>query len=137
MSQYYLSILADLMEVNPLNPLVLPDPYENTQSLRANVRKFYRLIRWSLSTNDRIGALVNAYYLGYLLEERASTPAERTKCRKLLTKHYVIACIRVYNLFNIIGIQQIYRSQRISYWIFRKINRQDFCQLLVDATTLV
>ena len=45
MSQYYLSILADLMEVNPLNPLVLPDPYENTQSLRANVRKFYRLIR--------------------------------------------------------------------------------------------
>ena len=58
---------------------------------------------WALTNNNRIGALVNAYYLGCLLEERASTPLERTTCRRILTKHYVLACTRVYNLYNIVG----------------------------------
>jgi hypothetical protein len=135
MSQYYLNIFADLMESNPANPTILPDPYIETQSLVSNVRMFYRLIRWSLTTNNRIGALVNAYYLGCLLEERATTPLERRNCRQVLSKHYILACTRVYNLYNIIGIQQIYRSQRTHYWMFRKISKQDYCQLLVDATS--
>ena len=125
------------MEINPPDPLVMPDPYINNRSLTSNVRMFYRLIRWSINTNDRIGTLVNAYYLGYLLDERASTPVERRKCRKILSKHYVISCTRIYKLFVIIGIQQIYRSQRSIFWMFRKINRAEFCQLLQDATNVI
>jgi len=137
MTQYYLKIFADLMELNPPDPLVLLDPYLSNRSLTANVRMFYHLIRWSITTNDRIGTLVNAYYLGYLLEERASTPLERRKCRKLLTKHYIITCTRIYKLFYIIGIQQIYRTQRTLFWMFRKITRAEFCQLLQEATTII
>src|SRR4051794_23496222 len=83
MTQYYLKIFADLMEINSPDPLVMPDPYIENRSLASNVRMFYRLIRWSINTNDRIGALVNAYYLEYLLDERAFTPLERRKCRKI------------------------------------------------------
>jgi hypothetical protein len=137
MSQYYLNIFADLMEINPTTPLVMPDPYNTQHSLSTNVRMFYRIIRWSLGTGDRIGTLVNAYYLGYLLEERASTPNERRKCRKLLTKHYVLSCTRVYNLYNFLGVQQLYRSQRSSYWMFRKLSRKEFCQLLQEAGTML
>jgi len=104
MTQYYLKIFADLMETNPLDPFVMPDPYIENRSLTYNVRMFYRLIRWSINTNDHIGTLVNAYYLGYLLDERASTPLERRKCRKILSNHYVIACTRTYKLFVLIGI---------------------------------
>jgi hypothetical protein len=137
MSQYYLNIFSDLLEVNPTNPMTMPDPYNAQQSLSTNIRAFYRLIRWSLRTNDRVGSLVNAYYLGYLLEERASTPSERRKCRRLLTKHYILSCTRIYNIYNILGIQQLYRSQRSSYWMFRKITRQEYCQLMQDAGLLV
>jgi len=98
---------------------------------------FYRLIRWSINTNDHIGMLINAYYLGYLLDERASTPLERRKCRKILSNHYVIACTRIYKIFAITGIQQLYRSQRSIFWMFRKITRDEFCQLLQDAASLI
>src|SRR5438045_9694176 len=72
MTQYYLTIFADLMEINPTNPVVIPDPFMTNRSLTSNVKMFYRLIRWSINTNDRVGTLVNAYYQGYLLYERVS-----------------------------------------------------------------
>ena len=80
MSQYYLNIFSDLLEVVPANPIVMPDPFNEQQSLGTNMKMFYRLLRWSLRTDDCIGALINAYYLGYLLEKRATTPMERRKC---------------------------------------------------------
>ena len=104
MTQYYLTIFADLMEINPTNPVVIPDPFMNNRSLTSNVKMFYRLIRWSVNTNDCVGTLVNAYYLGYLLDERASTPVKRRKCRKILSNHYIIACTRIYKIFTITGI---------------------------------
>ena len=137
MSRSYLNIFSDLLEVNPNDPIVMPDPYNEQRSLSSNIREFYQTMRWSLRTGNRLGALVNAYYLGYLLEKRASTPLERRKCRRLLTSHYILACTRVYNLFLIVGIQQIYRSQRSSYWMFRKVTRQEYCQLLSHALTLI
>ena len=137
MTQYYLKIFADLMETNPPDPLIMLDPYIVTRSLTFNVRMFYRLIRWSVNTNDPIGTLVNAYYLGYLLDERASTPVDRRKCRKILSNHYIISCTRIYKLFVIIGIQQLYRSQRSIFWMFRKITRDEFCQLLQDAASII
>ena len=121
MTQYYLTIFADLMEINPTNPVVIPDPFMTNRSLTSNVKMFYHLIRWSINTNDRVETLVNAYYLGYLLDERASTPVERRKCRKILSNHYVIACTRIYKIFAITGIQQLYCSQRSIFWMFRKI----------------
>ena len=137
MTQYYLNIFADLMEINPPDPFVMPDPYIDNRSLTYNVRMFYRLIRWSINTNDRVGTLINAYYLGYLLDERTSTPLERRKCRRLLSKHYIIACTRLYKIFVIVGIQQLYRSRRSVLWMFRKITRAEFSQLLQDAANVI
>jgi hypothetical protein len=133
MTQYYLNIRSDLLENNPTDPIITPDPYIERRSLGTNIKMFYRMLRWSIRMNDRVGGLLNAYYLGYLLEERASTPVERRKCRKILTKHYIIACTRVYNLYTIAGIPQLYRAQRSSFWMFRKLNRREFNQLLQDA----
>ena len=87
--------------------------------------------------NDRISELINAYYLGYLLEERLSTPSERRKYRSLLSKHYLEACIRVYNLFRIVGVKQIYCTQRTSFWMLRKLTQTEYIQLTNDALTLV
>jgi len=137
MTRLYLNVLADLMETQPWDPHVDPDPYDPLKTLGENVRIFYRLIRCSARSNNRIGALVNAFFLGRLLEERASTPRERRQCRRLLTGHYVYACTRVYKLFSITGIQQLYRTQRIGFWIFRHLSKSEFDQLLLDALSLL
>jgi len=137
MSHLYLKTLADLMETQPPTPSISLDPYDNSQSMTENIEMFFRLIRISLQMNNRIGTLVYAYYLGYLLEVRASTPKDRKKYRKVLTRHYTYASIRTYNLFSIQGIQQIYRTQRIEFWSLRLISLPEYRQLLTDALSLV
>jgi hypothetical protein len=137
MAQYYLNIFSDLMETTPHDPFILPDPYDINQDVKSNIKTFYRLIRWSIKMNDRISGLVNAYYLGYLFEERLTTPSQRRKHRNTLSKHYLDACTRVYNLYKIPGIQQIFRTKRTSFWMFRKISRPSYIQLTQDALTLL
>ena len=137
MSQYYLNIFADLLEPNPLNPIVMPDPYDERKSLTTNIKMFYRMIRWSLRTNDRIEGLVNAYYLGHLLEERAAIPLERRKCQQTLTKHYILSCTRVYNLFVTLGVQQLYRTQRSSFRMFRQLKRNEYTCLVHEVGTMI
>ena len=73
--QYYLNIFSDLLETDPIDPIISPDPYDNDLNMRTNIETFYHLIRWSIRTNDRISGLVHAYYLGYLFEERLSIPS--------------------------------------------------------------
>ena len=80
MSQNYLNVLADLLETILANPMIMPDPYDDHNSLEENIKMFYHLLRWSLAINDCIRGLVTAYYLGYLLDERASTSDKRTRC---------------------------------------------------------
>src|SRR3954447_9583682 len=137
MAQYYLSIFSDLLETNSLDFPITSDPYDSNQDMKSNIEAFYRSIRYSIRINDRISGLVNAYYLGYLLEVRLSTPSQRRRYRNVLSKHYIDSCIRVYNLYKIIGIQQIYCTRRTSFWMFRKISRTTYIQLIQDAFTLL
>jgi hypothetical protein len=135
--QYYLNIFSDLMETDPLDPFIMPDPYDQTQDVQTNIESLYCLIRWSITINDRTSALIHAYYLGNIFEKRLPTPALRNQYRHVLSRHYREACTRVYNLYRIVGIQQIYRTKRTSFWMFRKIKRTTYAQLLQDAISLM
>jgi hypothetical protein len=135
--QYHLRILSDLLEQEPADPLVMTDPCRNSQNLQMNIETLYRLIRWSVTINDRISGLMYAYYLGQIFDERLSTPSLRRQYRNVLSKHYLETCVRVYNLFKVTRPQQIYRTKQTSFWMFRKVKRTDYVQLLQDAITLL
>src|SRR3954451_3723771 len=137
MAQYYLSIFSDLLETNSLDFPITSDPYDSNQDMKSNIEAFYRSIRYSIRVNDRISGLINAYYLGYLLEVRLSTPSQRRRYRNVLSKHYIDSCTRVYNLYKILGIRQIYCTRRTSFWMFRKVSRATYIQLIQDAFTLL
>src|SRR4051812_40075424 len=135
--QYHPLIFSDLLEITPIDPLIMPDPYDENHSVKTNIKMFYRLLQWSSRMNDRISGLINAYYLEYLLEERLFTPSEQRKYHSLLSKHYLEACVRVYNFFRIVGVKQIYCTQRTSFWMLRKLTRTEYIQLTNDTLTLV
>ena len=92
-SQYHTLIFSDLLETIPIDPLIMPDPYDKNYSVKTNIKMFYHLLQWSSRMNDQISELINAYYLRYLLEERFFTPSERRKYCSLLSKYYLKACI--------------------------------------------
>ena len=54
----------------------------------------------------------------------------------MLTAHYIGCCIRIYDLFSIQGIEQIYRTKRCFFWMFRALKRQDYIRLTREAKDL-
>ena len=140
-SRLYNEILADLRESNPTDPFILPDPYNPNRSIFKNARDLKKYMRWSTVSNDRIGGLVNAYYLGYLFEERIHDRPKSTrvnrKCRKQVSRHYVVAATRVYRLFKILGPQQLYRTKSISYPDFLLLKKGELSQLIQEAALII
>ena len=114
----------------------MPDPYSENISLKQNIANLFYQLRWSLRTDRRIEGLVAAYYLEQYLEQRCFTPAQKRVCRRMLTTHYIRCCIRIYDLFSVQGIEQIYRTKRVFFWMFRAIKRQDFVRLTREAEDL-
>src|SRR5215211_7163940 len=102
---YYNRILKDLQRVTPVNPIIIPDPYDPTLSIKENVeREYHRLLR-SIRSRNRIISLVNAYYLGKITETYANT-VERSVAKKILTRHYADVCKRVFLLFEPLGLNK-------------------------------
>jgi hypothetical protein len=93
-SRQYNEILADLKETEPFDPFILPDPYDSNKNIFKNAQTLKKYMRWSTVSNDRIGGLIYAYYLGYLFEERIhDKPKSRVnkKCHRQVPRHYVVA----------------------------------------------
>ena len=74
MAQYYLPLFTDLLETDPVNSFILPNPYNVSLNIRSNIEEHYCQIRWSIRINDRLSGLVYAYYLGQIFEEKLSSP---------------------------------------------------------------
>jgi len=140
-SHLYNEVLADLNEPDPIDPFILPDPYNSNKSIFWNARNLKKYMRWSTVSNDRIGGLINAYYLGYLFEERIHDQPRSSrisrKCRKQVPRHYVVAATRIYRLFKILGPQQLYRTKSISYPMFLDLKKNELSQLMQEAALII
>ena len=134
--ELYTMILSDLYRTHPTNPFIMPDPYNSDLSVEENIMELYHQIVSSTRINRRIEALVASYYIGFYMERKVLSPKQRIRIRRQLTTHYAIACTRIYSLFRIIGIEQIYRSTKTIPWMIRKITRKQFRELIETAEGL-
>ena len=112
----YNKISKDLRRITPVDPVIIPDPYDPKLMFKENVKREYHRLLQSIRSSDRITSLVNAYYLGKMTEVRANTK-ERTMSKKIITKHYGDICRRIFLLFEPLGVEQIYRTKdfKLSY----------------------
>jgi hypothetical protein len=78
-------IRRDLQRNVPANTLTFQPLYNANDTTPNKARALYHQLRRAKSTNNRLGLLVNAYYLGELLELHTTTPAERTMCVRKVT----------------------------------------------------
>jgi len=131
--EFMTEILSDLGETSPQRPMTMPDPYDEGIMLERNVADLFYQLRWSIRIDKRIEGLVMAFYLGQFLERRPLTPQQRMRCRRLLTTHYITCCVRIYDLFSIQGIEQIYRTKKTCFWMFRSIKKHEFTRLITEA----
>ena len=103
MNNYNL-ILEDLQQILPTYITVLPPFYNPADSPEVKVKALNRQLQRSKSNNNRVELLVNLFYLGELLEIHLDLN-ERSKGVKLITHYYLFLSIRVYYLFEVLGVE--------------------------------
>ncbi|CAG8824006.1 32848_t:CDS:1, partial [Racocetra persica] len=106
MSNNFNEILANLLSMIPVYPNPIPRPVDRTPSLQDQIVKIRNKL---LRTRPymRKTQLAYTYYLGELIEEN---PLEQRIIRREVSIYYYKASIRVYNIFESLGIQQIFRA---------------------------
>jgi hypothetical protein len=132
-SAHYQAIHDDLLETLPLNPIVLPNTYNENIDLFKNVKNMYGYLVRSARRRDRLTTLANAYYLGQVLEYRTRDNTERNLCGQMLSDHYRGACTQIFRIYEPLGLECLYRSRQARLWMFRKLKKPEVDQLTQEA----
>src|SRR5947199_3265129 len=128
MSSRFNQMVDDLKRKTPENPVVLGNPYDEGLTIDRNLQQIYRHLLRSIRTGDRILSLVNAYYIGEILEVTA-LPHERTSIRRILTPYYVEVIRHLYNIYELLVVEQLYRTKDLRISHFRNVSKSSITGL--------
>jgi hypothetical protein len=67
--------------------------YTNNMKLKKKIEIIYRMLRRASTLRNRILMMINAYYLGQLIEKETFSPSQRTHFKGMITKYYYTASI--------------------------------------------
>jgi len=125
-------ILQELQRPLPEEMFEPPRPYTSNMTIDEKVKRTYRSLLKARRVKNRILILLNAFFLGQLLNDDIS-PAQRTLQCQTMTTHYHQSATRVYHLFETFGIQQIMVTQALTLTWIRKLKSAEFQDLLCKA----
>jgi hypothetical protein len=115
-------------EIQPMEP-----PYQADATLTQKVRLIYQTLLRSTRMRNRLLSLVNAFYLGQLLDGTTTSPAQRTILMAKITKHYCRTAIRVYHLFENLGVQRIFATRCLTLTMVRQLKSTEYQALLLKT----
>jgi len=127
------TIITELMETDPVSPTVMPNPYQESRSLDDNITRMSQYLVRMLKRKDRLISLTIAYYIGQALECRPITPAERSLASDRLTAYYRDCCLRIFSIFEPLGVEQISRTKEVKVTLFRTLKRKEVNDLANTA----
>src|SRR4051794_7257963 len=81
-------IQTELLEIFLTNSEPLISPYEKGQENKQKLKLAYQSLKRSIKRKDCLTALVNAYFLGKVLNETEG-PRQEYQLKKELTSHYI------------------------------------------------
>jgi hypothetical protein len=132
----YLLISADLNEIEPIDPTVPPPPYNSSTSAVAKIKITYRQLLRAKRLHNRISILEYAFYIGQLIENEL-TPSQRTNIKSSLTDYYYRVCVWTYYIFEVLGVQQIYRTKNTTLAIISRLKSREYRDLANEGLSLI
>ena len=132
----YSIIFQDLYGILPLTIDEYSVPYCKEMKLEQKVRMIFMKLHQALKLKNRILSLVNAFYLGQLLEVEAITSFEKMIGPKIVTKYYFTSAIRTYYIFQA-NPEQIYRTTNTTIRLIYQLKSAEYRQLSLDLCKVV
>jgi hypothetical protein len=133
MSDDFRAIFEDLYQ-DPLQDVLLAlPPYKNDAPFEEKFKMTYRAVKRASRLNKRMLLLVNAFYLGKLLEFDIDSSTKRSIYSAKLSKHYKTTTVRLYYLYEYLGVEQLMRSTRMTLTNVRNLSAAEYDELLVES----
>lgn len=123
-------ILDDLLRDFPMEVVTPIAPYTDNMSFREKFESALKSLERSKRMGNRMLQLINAFYLGRLLEIEAESLTQRSYFAQKLSLHYRTVVVRIYYIFEPYGVSQIMRTRKISMTIVRHLSLRDYQTLL-------
>ena len=135
-SAEYRMILEDLNRAASSTEICMPLPYEKHLRVDEKLDQAFKALLRAKRVKDRSLCLLNAYYIGELLEKEAETPAKREVYAQQLSQYYRITTVRLYYLYEFLGPQHLMRSKSFTLTTLRKLDIDEYKNLLAEALTM-
>ena len=131
----YDRILEDLRRDNTITSLNITMQNEDNMPSQ-QINSLLRQLRRAVSRRNRVETLLNAWYIGEVIETKTSTLTERALCMKLMIPYYQKVVIRTYYIFEFLGTEQINRSRNTTLTMISRIGTKQYQALLEEAMTI-
>jgi hypothetical protein len=131
----YDRILEDLQRDNTITNLDITLQNEN-ESPNQQITSLLRQLRRAISRRNRVETLLNAWYIGEVIETKTSSLTERALCMKLLSPYYQKVIVRTYYIFEFLGTEQINRTRNTTLTMISRIGTVQYQNLLEEAMTI-
>jgi len=136
MSDNYHTILEDLHQDSERNIAEILPPYDVEATYEEKFTITYRAMQRASRLKRRILLLVNAYYMGRLLELDAASPTERHHYSSRLSQYYRVTSVRLYYIYEHLGIGQLMKSTSMTLTTVRNLSSAEFDELTVEALNI-
>src|SRR5579862_2266903 len=117
----------EMEEIASLGLGKLIPPYQPDQSVEEKIKDTKIALRRTIGLKDRLMSLVNAYYLGKLINEAESTSLKYKRKQKVET-HYSVMAEYTYDIFEM-DPSQILETSKIDVQGIKKLKRSQVLQL--------
>lgn len=129
-------ILEDLKLQSPhgsLTPVPIYNPNDTyDQQIKFLLKQLHRAKRM----HNRKEILLNAWYIGEIVETLVDSSRERTQCLELLSSYYRKTIVRTYYIFEFLGASQIIRTQQTSLTMISRLTVSQYQSLVQESVTI-
>src|ERR1043165_8940206 len=121
-------ILQDLFIEEEIQQELPEIPYTYEMNTESKIKVTYRCLLRAQRLKQRTSALVFAYFLGQLIEEKELV---KKQIRKIMSEHYYIMSIRTYYIFKA-NPRQIFATRNTMVNLIMQLRQQDMSRLTVE-----
>ena len=131
MTIYFPLILNELLEREPLIPIVPDRPYGSNETYKDKVDKTYRLLMRTASLKQRQRTLIYAFFLGELLGSFEIGKRQKSEAKQWVSSYYFSTSVRVFHIFEA-DISQIYRTKQLTLTNIARFSRDEYAMFCTE-----
>jgi hypothetical protein len=117
-------IIEDEIEYNP--------PYDHESTLEEKFTLTLRALSRAKRFQNRPLQLLNAYFLGQLLETKVA-PTEQDHYARKLSVHYRLTAIKTFIIFEAFGPKKVMSAANTSLTTVRRLTMEEYHDLAIEA----